>query len=311
MTEFHSSLITVFQHHDLEVRKRRPLVHCVTNQVVMNFTANVLYAAGASPLMSQAPEEGAELAALRSSLLINIGTLTQDWVLDVEKLLEQEKDFLESNHHPRRAILDPVGAGASKFRTETALKFLGTGVFAFLRGNAFEIQSLIGEKAQGRGVDSLSPVEQAHHAATILARDYNLIVAVSGPEDYVTDGRRSLILRNGSPLLSHVTGTGCSLNALIAAWTGLPTTSLPMAPSLGAAASTINSHLWSVAGAITLLNLAAEKAEEKMLATAGPGAIGCFAVELLNALAASLDWKRARIEIAALTPQNLPESRPM
>lgn len=196
-----------------KVRERKPLVHCVTNQVVMNFTANTLYALGASPLMSHAPEEATELSNIRANLLINIGTLTGPWVEDVHQILQAE---LKTGK--KLAVLDPVGAGATAFRTNTAHEFLKTGAFRALRGNAFEIMALTGESARGQGVESFDEATVAKHAACALAAQHGLIVAVSGPTDLVTDGHRILILKNGHPLFTKVTGAGCALNAVIAAF---------------------------------------------------------------------------------------------
>lgn len=239
------------------VRERKPLIHCVTNQVVMNFTANTLYALGASPLMSHAPEEAEELARLRAGLLINIGTLTAPWLDDVRRILAAEVAM-----GSRRAVLDPVGAGATHFRTEAALELLATGAFRVLRGNAFEILSLGGESARGQGVESFEESDAALHAARTLAQKHALVVAVSGAVDLVTDGERVVELRNGHSYFTKVTGAGCALNAVIAAMTS------------------VTEDPWlATAEGIAVFNLAGEIAARE---SAGPGS---FAVRFLDALA--------------------------
>lgn len=239
------------------VREKKPLVHCVTNQVVMNFTANTLYALGASPLMSHAPEEAVELARLRGNLLINIGTLTAPWLEDVRRILAAETVI---GH--RRAVLDPVGAGATRFRTEAALELLGTGAFRVLRGNAFEVMSLTGQSARGRGVESFEESTVALAAARDLARKHAIVVAVSGAVDLVTDGERVIQLRNGHPYLTMVTGAGCALNAVIAALM-----------------SVTDDALLATAHGVALFNIAGEIAARK---SSGPGT---FAVQFIDTLA--------------------------
>lgn len=242
------------------VRERKPLIHCVTNQVVMNWTANVLYALGASPLMSHAPEESSDLAKIRQGLVVNIGTLTHSWLQDLKQIVSDEK---KQRGDSPVAILDPVGAGATVFRTENARDLLASGAFRILRGNAFEIMSVAGEKARGSGVDSLEASGQALAAAQSLAQEHDLIVVVSGATDWVTDGKRLLSLNNGTPLLTQVTGTGCSLNAVIAAFV---------------AVAEPTEYFSAVAAAVSVFNIAGEKA-----ATTAKGP-GSFAVQFLDEL---------------------------
>lgn len=243
------------------VREVSPLIHGVTNQVVMNFTANVLYAVGASPLMSHAPEEAAELAATRANLLVNIGTLTTPWLEDVRSILRAEMELKRSRP---RAVLDPVGAGFTRFRTDAARELLATGAFGVLRGNAFEVMKLAGESARGQGVDSGESSLDAAGAARRLAAEYQMVVAVSGVVDFVTDGRREIWLRTGHPLLTRVTGTGCALNAVIAATTAVD-----------------DDPLHATAAALAAFGAAAMRAAESPPEEPGPGQ---FAVGFLDAL---------------------------
>jgi hydroxyethylthiazole kinase len=194
------------------VRTARPLVHNITNYVVMNPTANALLALGASPVMAHAGEEVAEMAAIAGALVLNIGTLSPPWISAMFKAAESARQ--------KRVpiVLDPVGAGATRLRTETARKLLGEFPPEVLRANASEILAVAGDGGQTRGVDSRHPVELARDAAVQLARKFNITVAVTGPEDFVTDGARTVRISNGHPLMSRVTGTGCTASALAGAF---------------------------------------------------------------------------------------------
>lgn len=258
------------------VREKKPLVHCVTNQVVMNFTANTLYALGASPLMSHAPEEAVELARLRGNLLVNIGTLTAPWLEDVRRIVAAET--VMGHRGQRRAVLDPVGAGATRFRTDAATELLRTGAFRVLRGNAFEVMSLAGQSARGQGVESFEESAMARAAARDLARRFGLVVAVSGAVDLVTDGERELRLANGHPYFTLVTGAGCALNAVIAA--------------MVSAAGEEGDALEAVAAGLAVFNIAGEKAAER---SPGPGSFALNFLDDLTRLGA--DDLRARLRL--------------
>ena len=193
------------------VRSQSPLVHNITNYVVMNTTANALLALGASPVMAHAVEEVEEMAALAGALVLNIGTLSTPWI---------EAMFLAgraARARPIPVVLDPVGAGATALRTRTARALMRDARPAVIRGNASEILALLAEDAGARGVDSRHTVEQARATAMTLAREHGTVVAVTGPEDFVTDGRRAVRIRNGHPLMARITGSGCSASAIIGA----------------------------------------------------------------------------------------------
>ena len=194
------------------VRAARPLVHNITNYVVMNSTANALLALGASPVMAHAEDEVAEMAAIAGALVLNIGTLSPPWIRAMFKAAESARE------HRVPIVLDPVGAGATRLRTETARKFLHDFPPDVLRANASEILSVAGDGGQTRGVDSRHPVEQARDAAIQLARKFHITVAVTGPEDFVTDGAKAARIGNGHVLMSRVTGTGCTASALAGAF---------------------------------------------------------------------------------------------
>lgn len=195
-----------------QIRARRPLVHNITNYVVMNTTANALLSLGASPVMAHAPEEVEALASIAGALVLNIGTLSGPWIESMFKAGRAAR----ANGVP--IVLDPVGAGATPLRTETARRMVGELRPTVVRGNASEILAVAGGGTAGRGVDALHTVDQARAAAVGLARAKGVVVAVTGAEDFVTDGRRSVRVANGHPLMARVTGTGCAASALTGAF---------------------------------------------------------------------------------------------
>ena len=194
------------------LRTRHPLVHNITNYVVMNSTANALLALGASPIMAHAIEEVEELVDISGALVLNIGTLSTLWI---EAMF---KAGLRAKSKGVPVVLDPVGAGASRLRTDTARELVRQVRPAILRGNASEILALGAEAGGARGVDAQHTVEQARAAAAALAKTWGMTVAVTGAEDYVTDGRREARIRNGHPLMARVTGTGCAATAVTGAF---------------------------------------------------------------------------------------------
>ncbi len=207
------------------LRQKRPLVHNITNFVVMNFTANALLALGASPVMAHAAEEVEEMASLSGALVINIGTLSGPWV-DAMALASRA-----AVEHSVPIVLDPVGAGATRFRTETARRLLEEFPVAVLRGNGSEVLALAGAGGQTRGVDSVHGADDAHAAAVDLARKFGTVAAVTGVEDFVTDGERSIRIANGHPLMGRITGTGCTASAIAGAFCAVEPDSLIAAAS--------------------------------------------------------------------------------
>ncbi|HBR2333170.1 TPA: hydroxyethylthiazole kinase [Klebsiella pneumoniae] len=205
------------------LRAHSPLVHCMTNDVVQTFTANVLLAVGASPAMVIDPREAAQFAAIADALLINVGTLTEDRAVAMRAAVE----------HARQAgkpwTLDPVAVGALTVRTAFCHELLALQPAA-IRGNASEILALAGMSAGGRGVDTTDTAAAALPAAQALARRLATVVAVTGEVDYVTDGEvdyvtdgeRVLSVAGGNPLMTRVVGTGCALSAVVAASAALP-----------------------------------------------------------------------------------------
>jgi hydroxyethylthiazole kinase len=194
------------------VRKVKPLIHNITNYVVMNYTANALLAMGASPVMAHAPNEVEEMVDLAGTLVINIGTLSDMWVNAM--LIAGKK----ASQRSIPIILDPVGAGATQLRTNVAKQILAETKISVVRGNASEILSLSDREAMTRGVDAVHSVEDAAEKAKTLAQNLGNTLAITGVEDLVTDGRRVLRVSNGYQLMGRVTGTGCTATAIIGAF---------------------------------------------------------------------------------------------
>ena len=190
------------------VRERRPLVHNITNYVVMNETANAILALGVLPVMAHAREEVAEMVGLAGALVLNIGTLSESWI---EAMLVAGG---AANEHGVPVVLDPVGAGATTYRTETARRLLAELDVAVLRGNAGEIATLVGVEAEVRGVESVGAGGDPAELAREAARTLGVVASVTGVVDHVSDGERSAAVSNGHELLASITGTGCMSTAL-------------------------------------------------------------------------------------------------
>ncbi len=238
-----------------KVRETRPLVHNITNYVVMNFTANILLAAGASPVMAHAENEVEEMVSFARALVLNIGTLDDAWIASMVKAGKKASALGVP------VILDPVGAGATKLRTEAAKRLLAETRVSIVRGNASEILALGGAAAKIRGVDSADSVDAAAERAVGLARELGVPVAITGAVDFITDGKRVVRVANGHPLMGCVTGTGCGATAIVGAFAGVD------ADPVSAAAT-----------ALAYYGLAGEHAAD---GAAGPGS---FMVRFLDAL---------------------------
>ena len=195
------------------VRSGSPLVHSITNLVVMNFNANVLLAAGASPVMAHAHEEVADMVGIAQSLVLNIGTLDPYWVHSMKLALTAAK----ARGIP--VVLDPVGAGATPYRNQTLEELLSTGHPSVIRGNGSEIMSTANAAVKTRGVDSSASANDALGAAQALAARTQGTVCVSGETDHILDAAgRMAHLHNGHVWMTRITGVGCSLTALIGAF---------------------------------------------------------------------------------------------
>ena len=194
------------------VRAKSPLVHNITNYVVMNNSANALLAMGASPVMAHWVSEMEEMTAIAGALVLNIGTLDDKWI---DGMLVAGKAAL------RRGIpvvLDPVGAGATSQRTQTALKIIDQCRPTIIRGNASEIMALVDAGVKSKGVDSNASSDDAVGSAKQLASVTGAVVVISGDTDYITNGTDVYTVQGGSPMMTSVTGMGCTSTALVGAF---------------------------------------------------------------------------------------------
>ena len=249
------------------LRACAPLVHNITNYVVMNTTANALLAIGASPAMVHAEEEVAEFAGISQALVINIGTLSAPWFVAMEMAAAS------ANRAGVPWVLDPVAAGATTFRRQASAELASLRPAA-IRGNASEILALAGATGSGKGVDSTAAVESAEDAARSLARTFGAAVAVSGAVDFITDGEREARVANGDPMLTRVTGMGCTATALTGAYLGA-----------GLAAPE------ACVAALVTLGVAGEIAAK---ASDGPGSFYVNVIDALHALDDGMLAARAR-----------------
>lgn len=221
------------------VRSKSPLVHNITNYVVMNNSANALLAIGASPVMAHWVSEMEEMTAIAGSLVLNIGTLDDKWI---DGMLTAGEAAV------RRGIpivLDPVGAGATSQRTETALKIIRQCHPTIIRGNASEIMALVDAAVKSKGVDSSASSDDALESAKRLAADTGAVVVISGPTDYITDGTDVHTVEGGNPIMTSVTGMGCTSTALV-----------------GAFAAVESDPMVAATAAMAVMSLAGERAAE-------------------------------------------------
>ncbi|MEC5302371.1 MULTISPECIES: hydroxyethylthiazole kinase [Staphylococcus] len=239
------------------LRENNPLVICYTNDVVKNFTANGLLSIGASPAMSEAPEEAVDMLTYANALLINIGTLTKAREADILKIAKT------ANQIGTPIVFDPVAVGASQYRKDFCATFLKEIDVAVIKGNASEILALMDTDTKMKGTDS----DQDLDAITIAKNAYNLFntaIAITGEVDVVVQDNQIYKLSNGSPLLAKVTGAGCLLGAVIASFLNKDN----------------KVTIEMLIEAISIYNIASEQAEQNSKNN-GPGS---FMVELLNAL---------------------------
>lgn len=201
-----------------KIRQAKPLIHNITNSVVTNLTANALLAVGASPIMSHEETELEELISYASALVINIGTLDRNTI----PAMKMAAGLAGTAGKP--VVLDPVGAGASKIRTQTSLDLLSSGHVRILRGNAGEIMALAGSSGAVKGVDSLASSTQAEQAGFALATRFNCAVAISGQSDVIISKDYSrYITTGGNKMVTSITGMGCTSTALCAAFAAVNT----------------------------------------------------------------------------------------
>lgn len=196
----------------LAVRKISPLVHNITNYVVMNNSANALLAIGASPVMAHWIDEMEEMTSIAGALVINIGTLDRPWIEAMKAA------GVSANQKQIPIILDPVGAGATSQRTATALEIIKICHPTIIRGNASEIMALVDANVKSKGVDSNATSGDALSAAKLLSKETQSVVVISGATDYITNGIDVYKVEGGDPIMTTVTGMGCTASALIGAF---------------------------------------------------------------------------------------------
>ncbi len=255
------------------VREKSPLVHNITNYVAMNNTANALLAIGASPVMAHAIEEVRDMVDIANVLVLNIGTLSEKWV-DAMLIAGDA-----ANVRGIPVVFDPVGAGATPYRNKVAASIIKICKPSVIRGNASEIMSLAKENTATKGVDSTTSSNSAIFAAQRLALETGAIVVISGAEDFITDGKAVQSVKNGSPLMSKVTGMGCTATSII-----------------GAFAAVNTNYLMAATHAMAIMGVAGELAAKK---SEGPGTLQLYFLDALYTLTAETLSERVRIVLSA------------
>ena len=238
-----------------KVRETTPLIHNITNYVVMQQTANALLAIGASPVMAHAIEEVEEMSTLANALVVNIGTLSAGWIPSMHAAIRT------ANLRNIPVVLDPVGSGATRYRTETAKKIINNFNLCVVRANASEIGSLFSDGHQTRGVDNTSDPRDLLELAKTAAKQYGIIISMSGETDYITDGNITLSISNGHKMMTQVTGMGCTASALV-----------------GALLTTSENKLICTAAAMAINGIAGQISAEKSQGT------GSFQLHFLDSL---------------------------
>ena len=221
------------------VRTLSPLVHNITNYVVMNNSANALLSIGASPVMAHWVSEMEEMTAIAGALVLNIGTLDDKWI---DGMLIAGKAAMRRG---TPIVLDPVGVGATSQRTEAAMKIIEQCRPTIIRGNASEIMALVDASVKSKGVDSSASSDDALESAKSLAVDTGAVVVISGATDYITNGTDVYTVEGGDPIMTTVTGMGCTSTAIV-----------------GAFAAVVEDPMIAATAAMAVMSLAGEKAAE-------------------------------------------------
>lgn len=253
-----------------KMREKTPLIHCITNYVTINDCANILLSFGASPAMCEAYDEVYDFTALSSALYINLGTLTKEQ--ETSAVLAS----MSAKIHNVPVVIDPVGCPAMKRKVEVINRIAEVGRIDIIKGNIGEIKFLAGMNCETRGVDSLDKGENALEACAKLAEKHNCIVAATGETDFVSDGKNGAIIKNGTEMLTKVTGAGCMLGALCAA-----------------TCAGFEDKLISTVSAILSMNIAGEKAYEKAQL---PGSFRIALMDSIYTLSDEEIWKRGNVE---------------
>ncbi|MEA1959820.1 MAG: hydroxyethylthiazole kinase [Bacillota bacterium] len=240
-----------------DIREKTPLVQAITNYVSINDCANILLCFGASPAMCEAKNEVEEFAPLISSLYINFGTLNEEQkdasILAVRKVTELHKPI----------VLDPIACGVVSRRARLAEELSTSGNITIIKGNMGEIKALAGYEAQARGADSIDDGKDGIEACKIVAQKYHAVVASTGKTDIITDGEKTCLIDNGTPMLTHITAAGCMTGALTAA-----------------AAGACDDYFTAACAAVMAMGLSGE-----LVVNTNPGVLpGTFRVKLFDAI---------------------------
>ena len=195
-----------------KIRDQKPVVHHLTNWVTIYDCANIVKALGGSPVMAHAPEEVSEMVGLASALVLNIGTLTPEFIASMKKAA------LSANRRSIPVVLDVCGAGATRLRNESCLSLLNGARIDVIKGNVSEIARVAGESVKTKGVDASEVVTDVRQLAGKLASERACTVVVTGPEDFICAGSRRLVVKNGHQMMSRIVGTGCMAASVIGAF---------------------------------------------------------------------------------------------
>lgn len=263
------------------VRQTTPLVHCITNYVTVNDCANALLASGGSPIMSDEPLDVVDITALCGGLVLNIGTLNASTICGMRAAAEVATKL------GRPIVLDPVGAGASTLRTETASELLDGYAVSVIRGNMSEVKAIAGASASTRGVD-VNPEDMvteenlaanATFAKGVAART-GVVVAITGAIDVVADANRAFAIRNGSPLMGKITGAGCMLSAVSGAY----------------AVANEDALLEGIVACVAGMGVAGEMAASRMAPADGNGSFRTYLLDALFNLNGDILESRAKVQ---------------
>ncbi|NLM11677.1 MAG: hydroxyethylthiazole kinase [Clostridiaceae bacterium] len=250
------------------VHKKTPLVHCITNYVTVNDVANALIACGSSPIMADDESDAVDITAICDALVINIGTLNER---TIKAMLKTGRKANELSHP---VVLDPVGAGASKLRTDTTLKLLDEVKLSVIRGNVSEVKTVYKGSGTTKGVDAdikdairEKNLDEAITLSRGLSAQTGAVIVITGAIDLVSDSNKTYIIYNGHEMMSKVSGTGCMLTAIIAAY----------------CAANPGNHLDAAAAAVCVMGISGEIAYEKLIKNqAGPSSYRTYLIDAIN-----------------------------
>lgn len=266
-----------------ETRNIGPLVHNITNYVTVNDCANIILACGGSPIMADDISEVEEITSICNALVINIGTLN---ARTIPSMISAGKKANKLNHP---VILDPVGVGASNFRTDTVLKLLNEVKFAVIRGNASEVKTIYAGSGYTKGVDANKEdeitsenLEKNISIAKSLSQNTGAIIAITGKMDIVANGNKAYIINNGHSMMSRITGTGCMLSAMIGAFCGANT----------------QIQLEATTAAVCMMGLAGEFAYKKIIENnVGSSSFKMYLIDFISKIDEIILKEGAKVEI--------------